>query len=199
MSRSIPAFISSIVRGSGGPFGNNFRWISSDENWPARRTTMFPPASSHSRIDPGAMPSLLRMLAGTETCPCAVTLERASAMALYYHGNAIVLRATHFLEQTPPHHRIYPYEVLYANADSRSVPGCRPARIRRMRHRRPGYRRLGTLYTGIPLQLRPPAGRTTLGGQFERLHRDFRLGPGHHRYQRHQVRPHAGIARRAED
>src|ERR1039458_9540618 len=178
MSRSIPAFISSRVWGSGGPLGNNARWISSDEYRPARRTMIFSPSSSHSRIDPGVIPSLLRMLAGTETCPCAVTLERASAMALYYHGNAIVLRATHFLEQTPPHHRIYPYEVLYANADSRFVPGCRPARIRRMRHRRPGHRRLGTLYPGLPLQLRPPARRTALGGQFQRLHRDFRLGPG---------------------
>ena len=33
------------------------------------------------------MPSLRRTSAGTEICPCAVTLECASAMAIYYHGN----------------------------------------------------------------------------------------------------------------
>src|ERR1035437_2272870 len=65
--------------------------MSWDVNRAERRTTIFSPSSSHSKIDPGPMPSFRRTPAGTEICPCAVTLERASAMPFHYHGNALPL------------------------------------------------------------------------------------------------------------
>src|SRR5579863_219475 len=51
--------------------------MSSKVTVPARRTTMLPPSSSHSRIEPGPTPSLRRTFTGTEIWPCAVTLDRA--------------------------------------------------------------------------------------------------------------------------
>lgn len=67
--------------------GNNARCISCDEYRPARRMTIRSPSSSHCRTEPGPIPSFLRTWAGTEICPCAVTLECASAMQTHYHGN----------------------------------------------------------------------------------------------------------------
>src|SRR5271167_520199 len=72
-----------------------------------RRTTIFSPSSLHSRTDPGPMPSLRRTSAGTEICPCAVTLERANAMPTYYHGNGLKIagqrraHAAHTSSPTP--------------------------------------------------------------------------------------------------
>ena len=52
----------------------------SESKRPARRMMIRSPSSSHSNIDPGPMPSLLRTSDGIETLPCEVTLERAIAM-----------------------------------------------------------------------------------------------------------------------
>lgn len=50
-------------------------WISSEENRLTLRTTTWSPCSSHSRTEPGPMPSFFRTPTGTEICPCAVTFE----------------------------------------------------------------------------------------------------------------------------
>ena len=71
-------------------------WISVDVKRPTRRTTMWSPSSCHSRTDPGPTPSLRRTSAGTEICPCAVTLDCAIAMSLYYQGNGSMRRGPAF-------------------------------------------------------------------------------------------------------
>src|SRR5712692_4027952 len=60
------------------------------EEWrPARRTTMAPPSSLHSRTAPGPTPRRRRTAAGTDTWPCAVSFEWAIGdIHVYYHGNA---------------------------------------------------------------------------------------------------------------
>jgi hypothetical protein len=88
----MPSFKSSTLRGAGdfvpdNACPNNSRWISSELNRPARRTTILVPSSSHSRIEPGPIPSFRRMSRGTEICPCAVSRDCAIAMVLYYPGN----------------------------------------------------------------------------------------------------------------
>src|SRR5713226_4025433 len=59
------------------------------EEWrPARRTTMAPPSSLHSRTAPGPTPRRRRTAAGTDTWPCAVSFEWAIGdMSINYHGN----------------------------------------------------------------------------------------------------------------
>src|SRR6266540_4702034 len=59
------------------------------EEWrPARRTTMAPPSSLHSRTAPGPTPRRRRTAAGTDTWPCAVSFEWAIGdMNINYHGN----------------------------------------------------------------------------------------------------------------
>src|ERR1035441_9696505 len=76
----MPAFNSSRLRFSGGQSPNNARWMSSELKRPARRTTILPPSSSHSRTEPGPTPSFRRTSTGTEICPCAVSLECAIAI-----------------------------------------------------------------------------------------------------------------------
>ncbi len=49
------------------------------------------------------MPSRLRTSAGTETCPCAVTFDWASAMTSYYHGNARPAAMAGAPGEKPPH------------------------------------------------------------------------------------------------
>ena len=63
------------------------RRSSSNVESAALRTTIRPSCSSHSSTDPGPRPSFLRTTAGTEICPCEVSLECATAIALHYHGN----------------------------------------------------------------------------------------------------------------
>jgi D-glycero-D-manno-heptose 1,7-bisphosphate phosphatase len=65
--------------------------MSSEVNRPARRTTIWLPASSHSKIDPGPTPSLRRTSVGTEICPCDVIFEYAIATLSYYHGNVTIV------------------------------------------------------------------------------------------------------------
>ena len=57
--------------------GNKARWISSELKEPDRLTIIRSPSSSHSKMDPGPIPSFFRTSEGTEICPCAVTFERA--------------------------------------------------------------------------------------------------------------------------
>src|SRR6266849_9282914 len=59
------------------------------EEWrPARRTTMAPPSSLHSRTAPGPTPRRRRTAAGTDTWPCAVSFEWAIGdININYHGN----------------------------------------------------------------------------------------------------------------
>src|ERR1039457_5142704 len=83
----IPSLSSANVRRLGGPSGNKALRMSSNVDCPTRRTTILSPSSSHSRVDPGPIPSLRRTSRGTEICPCAVTFECASAIRLHYHGN----------------------------------------------------------------------------------------------------------------
>src|ERR1039457_4040432 len=78
----MPAFNSLRLRFFGGQSPNNARWMSAELKRPARRTTILPPSSSHSRTEPGPMPSCRRTSTGTEICPCAVSLE--CAMAILY-------------------------------------------------------------------------------------------------------------------
>lgn len=80
MCRRIPSFKASRLRGAGG-VAKSARWTSSKEYRPARRTTILSSSSSHSRTDPGPMPSFRRTSAGTEICPWAVTFECAIATA----------------------------------------------------------------------------------------------------------------------
>ncbi len=54
--------------------------MSSEEKRPRRRTTIASPSTSHSRTEPGTSPSRRRTSAGTEICPCAVSLDWARAM-----------------------------------------------------------------------------------------------------------------------
>src|SRR5450759_2750585 len=77
----MPSFSSSRLRFSGGHSPNNARWMSSELKRPARRTTILPPSSSHSRMEPGPTPSFRRTSTGTEICPCAVSLECAIAIS----------------------------------------------------------------------------------------------------------------------
>src|ERR1039457_3792821 len=83
----MPPFSSARLRLSGGQSPNNARWMSSELKLPARRTTILPPSSSHSRTEPGPMPSFRRTFAGTEICPCAVTFDCAIGIFLDYQGN----------------------------------------------------------------------------------------------------------------
>src|SRR3984893_5767407 len=82
----MPSFSSAILRLAGVRGPNKARWISSELKRPARRTTILLPSSSHSKIEPGPMPSFLRTSTGTEICPCAVSLDRAIAIPLNYQG-----------------------------------------------------------------------------------------------------------------
>src|ERR1039458_5718946 len=76
----MPAFNSLRLRFFGGQSPNNARWMSAELKRPARRTPILPPSSSHSRTEPGPMPSFRRTSTETEICPCAVSLECAIAM-----------------------------------------------------------------------------------------------------------------------
>src|SRR5947208_657454 len=76
----MPSFNSSRMRAFGGFAPNSARWMSSEVKRPARRTTIRSPSSSHSRTEPGPMPSLRRTSIGTEICPWDVSFERASGM-----------------------------------------------------------------------------------------------------------------------
>src|SRR6202163_1081459 len=67
----MPSFNSPKVRFFGVRAPNNARWISSELNRPARRTTILLPSSSHSKTEPGPMPSFRRTSTGTEICPWA--------------------------------------------------------------------------------------------------------------------------------
>src|SRR6478672_5315888 len=96
----MPSFISSTLRVFGGCAPNSARWISSELNRPARRTTILPPSSSHSKTEPGPMPSFRRTSIGTEIWPCAVTFECAIAIPIYYQGNGALLCNPH-LRQHP--------------------------------------------------------------------------------------------------
>ena len=114
--------MSSTLRAVGAFSGNNARCTSSDEYRPARRTTTLSPASSHSRTEPGPTPSIRRTSAGTEICPCAVTFECASAMALSYHGNAHPARFPHI---SP---RVVSFERRMALPAG--IPACGHSRLR---------------------------------------------------------------------
>src|ERR1035437_193775 len=83
----MPSFNSLRLRAAGGRSPNNARWISWELKRNARLTTILPPSSSHSRTEPGPMPSFRRTFAGTEICPCAVTFDCAIGIFLYYQGN----------------------------------------------------------------------------------------------------------------
>src|ERR1035437_2063618 len=85
----MPSFSSSRLRFSGFRSPNTARWISSELKRPARRTTILSPSSSHSRTEPGPMPSFRRTSTGTEICPCEVTLECAIAIPISYQGNGM--------------------------------------------------------------------------------------------------------------
>src|SRR5438270_11593633 len=80
MCRRMPSFNSLSARARGVP-RKITRWMSSDEYWPTRRTTMLSPSSSHSSTDPGPTPSLRLTSAGTAIWPCAVSFDFASATA----------------------------------------------------------------------------------------------------------------------
>jgi len=123
MCRRTPSLMSSTLRAVGAFSGNNARCTSSDEYRPARRTTTLSPASSHSRTEPGPTPSIRRTSAGTEICPCAVTFECASAMALSYHGNAHPARFPHI---SP---RVVSFERRMALPAG--IPACGHSRSRR--------------------------------------------------------------------
>lgn len=85
--RAIACFNSSNFRGFGRP-ANNARWMSSEEYRPTLRTTTFWPSCSHSMTDPGPIPSLRRISAGTEIWPRAVTFDCGRNMRPYCHGKA---------------------------------------------------------------------------------------------------------------
>ena len=61
--------------------------MSSDVYRPARRTKILSPSASHSNTEPGPTPRTRRTLAGTEICPCEVSLDCAMAMAEHYRSN----------------------------------------------------------------------------------------------------------------
>src|ERR1035437_1326753 len=82
----MPSFSSSRLRVSGLRSPNNARWISSELKRPASGTTILSPSSSHSRTEPGPMPSFRRTSTGTEICPYEVTLECAIAIPISYQG-----------------------------------------------------------------------------------------------------------------
>ena len=94
---------------------NRARCMSSEVKRPARRTTIRPPSTSHSNNEPGPTPSQRRTVAGTETRPCAESLQRANTMLAYYQsheiltivlGRQLAARARNFLVREPaPAHR----------------------------------------------------------------------------------------------
>src|ERR1039458_4858773 len=84
----MPCFSSSRLRRFGGRSPNKARWISSKLYCPVRRTTILSPSCSHSKIEPGCIPSFRPTSTGTEICPCDVPLDRAIVMLQYSHGNA---------------------------------------------------------------------------------------------------------------
>ena len=73
--RRMPSLSCPSVFGFGARRGKSARCTSSEEKRPARRTTMAPPRSPHSRIAPGPTPKRRRTSAGTDTWPCAVSFE----------------------------------------------------------------------------------------------------------------------------
>lgn len=90
----MPSSISWRLRVWGVPSGKSVECRSAVECRCPRRTTTRSPSASHSRIEPGARPSLRRTSAGTETCPCEVNLDCASFMPSHYHGKMLGARLT---------------------------------------------------------------------------------------------------------
>ncbi len=115
----MPSFNSSSVLFLGTLPPKTFWWISSEVKRPARFKSTPSPARSHSRIDPGPMPKSFRTSAGTEICPCTVTLDLAIAISSHYHGNAIrnwLLLVS--LIDTDPLYRIKPSPASLASPPS---------------------------------------------------------------------------------
>jgi len=62
--------------------------MSADVHFPSRRTMKAPSRHSQTSTEPGPTPSCRRTSAGTEICPCAVTLDWMLLIKVHYPGNA---------------------------------------------------------------------------------------------------------------